>query len=127
MKPYSRSLLQSLLSTSSNLFVTSSPSSLASSFFQQISSINPIIWEMLSRIRKNEINFNDPSRKILGWLDRISSTLISILKISGQNRGRGRRLIIKNLSGFGNLIDEVCSISLFLSSSSTNFLLSLPI
>lgn len=59
-------------------------------------------------IRENELKFNDPARRILGWLDRISGLLVGSIKILAQNRARGRRLVEKNIKFNLDLIAEVC-------------------
>lgn len=99
---------QSLLQTNRLLFASSPPLSLSTSFFETLTLLPPSLFDTLLEIRSLETKFDDPARRVLGFMDRVSGVLVGGGRWACANRARGRRGLVKNLGGVGGLIDEVC-------------------
>ncbi|KAI5475386.1 WSC and DUF1996 domain containing protein [Pseudohyphozyma bogoriensis] len=84
--PYARSVYQSLLFSSAQIFVTSPSIKLTSTFFSSLTSLPSELWDRLSEVRMTETSWNSPARRSLG--------------------SRARRRMVKGRKMVSQIIDE---------------------
>ncbi|GAA5843527.1 hypothetical protein JCM11251_001646 [Rhodosporidiobolus azoricus] len=102
--PYIRSVRQSVIATPSNLFSTSPPLHLSLTFLFTLTSLSPLLLQRLSHLRPTSA----PAHAVLSWAERLASQFLvpTTSALAGQNRGRQRRIVVKSVAAFAELVRE---------------------
>ncbi|GAA5896572.1 hypothetical protein JCM6882_005731 [Rhodosporidiobolus microsporus] len=107
--PYVRSVEQSVIATPSHIFSTSPPPLLTLTFLSTLARLSPILLQRLSLIRsQHETSPAQPAHRVLAWAERTAALFLvpTTAGLSGQNRGRQRRIAVKSAGKFAGLVRE---------------------